>query len=104
MWASTSETAEHLREMARKFESELLAGKHEYIEAMNEAANEIDKQRDIAEANRQEAASLRKECSGNRKRTARAVAVLQSRDDLDGWPGIVESAIAILTETETEEE
>lgn len=80
MWASTSETAEHLRGMARKLESELLAGKHEYIEAMNEAADEIDKQRDIAEANRQEAASLRKECEGNRRRVARAVAILREAE------------------------
>lgn len=65
---------------------------------------EVRTARDLADENLRRALSAEQAFAAERRKVAEAVAVLKSRDDLDGWPGIVESAIAILTETETEEE
>jgi len=51
---------------------------------------------------RAECRTLGKEYKAAMDRSDRAVEVLQSRDDLDGWPGIVEAAIVILTEASDE--
>jgi hypothetical protein len=67
------ELESELREMADDIGGEL-------GELLRHAADEIEKQREFADASRQEANSLRTECQGNRERVARAVDILCERD------------------------